>query len=159
MSYTIKKKLCLIIYLTQDLRSTKAALTGGKTRLSKSPKHKQTFNLWSFVLHVFNSSVKHFAQLKKNSIATFALVSTLPQGCYLENIQHLPQREASQLHGLCLVESSKGKSSNARLTGQSHLLFWSTTVPFYFKTHTKGNGGTWLSTRQAVWTVGSEYLQ
>lgn len=66
MSYTIKVKLCLVIHLMCELQSPKAAITGGDTGLSKSPKHKQTLNLWSFVLRVFNSSVKSFAPMKKD---------------------------------------------------------------------------------------------
>ena len=76
-----------------DIRSLKtAALTGGKTRLRKSPKHKQSFVLSSFVLHGSNFSVRHFAQLgKKNSVARPALVLIRAQRCYLENVRHRPQ--------------------------------------------------------------------
>lgn len=42
-----------------DIRSLKtAAVTGGEKRLCKSPKHKQIFILWSFVLHGLNFSVE-----------------------------------------------------------------------------------------------------
>lgn len=66
MSYTIKVELCLVTPLTCELQSPKAAITGGDTGLSKSPKHKQTLNLWSFVLRIFNSSAKPFAPMKKD---------------------------------------------------------------------------------------------
>lgn len=42
-----------------NIRSLKtAAVTGGEKRLCKSPKHKQIFILWSFVLHGPNFSVE-----------------------------------------------------------------------------------------------------
>lgn len=93
-----------------DIRSLKtAALTGGKTRLRKSPKHKRSFILPSFVLRGSNFSVRHFAHLgKKNSVARPALVFIHAQRCYLENVRHRPQSSLASPVGSAWEQSSKG---------------------------------------------------
>lgn len=109
MSYRIKVKLCLIIHLTYDLQSTKAALTGGETRPSKSPKHKQTFHLWSFVLRVFNSSVKRFAHLKKDLNSNTCLsLDSRPGPEVLSREHSAPTTKGGRPAPLCLVIVIKG---------------------------------------------------
>lgn len=137
MSYTIKVKLCLVIHLMCELQSPKAAITGGDTGLSKSPKHKQTLNLWSFVLRVFNPSVKSFAPMKKDLSSNTCLS--------LDSCPELLPREYSS--------PTKNRAWPALLVHH---------YPFYFKTHTIGKVEPALvvaSTGQAVWTLGSECLQ
>ena len=122
MSSTIKVKPWLIISLMFYLWSIKAALTGGKTRLSQSSKNRPV--IYGPLFCMFPTPLLSILlSWKKNSVVTLGVVLTPVQKCSLENIRHQPQRQPGQL---C------GQSSDARITGQSHLLFWSTTVPFYF---------------------------
>lgn len=54
---------------SSDIKSLKTiASAGEKTRLSKQSKYKQTFILWSFVLHAFDFSVSTFCCRKQNSV-------------------------------------------------------------------------------------------
>lgn len=151
-----------------NIRSLKtAALTGGKPRLSKSSNYKQTFILWSFVLHVFSFSVQHFAHLRGELHGQICLVLISAQRCYFEHVQHQSQRQPRQLRGLCLKYQDHGiEGPVLKCQDQGTILncfYKSITVPFHFKIHMVRNGGTCsdachLSAVQAIWTLSSACL-